>query len=298
VRRWPVLLAALALALAGCGGDGDSGSEEDAAALLKRGFATDVDSGVLTLDAEVALRGVEGADGPLRLTLEGPFRAAGSPTEMPDLDMDYRVSGAGQTFSGNVIVTRENGWVEYEGETYEAGEELWARLLELLRQSNQGQPRTFREAGIDPLDWIDDAATGGEEEIGGTPTTKVTGTLDVEAMLRDVNRISSGDRVPERTLREVDEVVDDVEFEAWIGEDDIWRRISARTEFEVPEDERDGVGGLEGGRFSLDMELAEPNEPVEIEGPAEARPIDELLRGLGIPPELLLGPGFATPTPG
>jgi hypothetical protein len=37
---------------------------------------------------------------------------------------------------------------------------------------------------------------------------------------------------------------------------------------------------------------------VEIEGPAEARPIEELLRQLGIPPELLLGPGFAQPSPG
>jgi hypothetical protein len=46
------------------------------------------------------------------------------------------------------------------------------------------------------------------------------------------------------------------------------------------------------------MTLDDPNEPVEIEGPAEARPIDELLRSLGVPPELLLGPGFAQPAPG
>jgi hypothetical protein len=296
VRRTATVLAALALAGAGCGGD-DGGSGGDAENLLKRGFATDVDTGVVTLDGELELRGVEGVDGPFKLTLEGPFRSRG-PTEMPDLDLDYRASGSGQTFSGNVVMTRENVWVEFQGETYELGEELWDRLLAGYREQQQGQPQTFKDAGVDPLDWIEDAQTDGEEDVGGTPTRKVTGKLAIGAFLRDVNKVSTGQRLPESTLREIDEVVDDVDFEAWIGEDDIWRRIAAEAEFEVPEEDRDSLGGLEGGRLSLDMELAEPNEPVEIEGPAEARPIDELLQQLGIPPEALLGPGFAAPTPG
>jgi hypothetical protein len=296
VRLAAAALAALALALAGCGGD-DGGSGADAENLLKRGFATDVDTGVASFAMELEVRGVEGLDGPLRLELDGPFRAAPSPTEMPDLDMDFEASGAGQTYAGHVIVTRENGWVEFRGETYEVGEELWARVIEFLRQSNEGRPNTFGAAGVDPLDWVEDAETDGEEEVGGTPTTKVTGKLDVEALLRDSSKIST-ERLPESTLREIDDFVDDVDFAAWIGDDDIWRRLEAETEFEVPEADRDSLGGMEGGRFSLDMELADPNEPVDIEGPAEARPIDELLRLLGIPPEALLGPGFAQPTPG
>jgi hypothetical protein len=46
------------------------------------------------------------------------------------------------------------------------------------------------------------------------------------------------------------------------------------------------------------MTLAAPNEPVSIEGPGDGRPISELLRALGIPPQLLLGPGFEVPEPG
>jgi hypothetical protein len=46
------------------------------------------------------------------------------------------------------------------------------------------------------------------------------------------------------------------------------------------------------------MGLEDPNEPVEIEGLGGGRPIDELLRRFGIPPEALLGPGFAQPAPG
>jgi hypothetical protein len=296
-RAASLLLAALALAAAGCGGDGGgAGNDEEATDLLERGFATDVDTGVLALDAEVELRGVDRLDGPLRLKLDGPFRAAGSPTEMPDADMDVRASGAGQDFEGRVVLTRENAWIEFRGVTYEVGEELWARALEALEEQDQGGPRSFREAGVDPLDWLDGVETEGDEDVAGVPTTKVTGSLDVEQMLRDFNRLSTdpGAQIPENA----DEFVGDVDFEAWIGEDGIWRRITAETEFNVPEEERDSVGGLEGGRVSLEVELDEPNEPVEIEGPSEARPIDELLRRLGIPPQLLLGPGFAVPTPG
>jgi hypothetical protein len=297
VRRAAPLLAAIALAAAGCGGGGD---EEEASSLLKRGFATDVDTGVLTLEAEVELQGVQSVEGPLRLALEGPFRAAPNPTEMPDLDMEFRISGSGQSYEGRVIVTRENAWVEFGGSTYEVGEELWTGLLDALEQADPNAPKTLREAGVDPLDWVEDAETGGEEDVGGTPATKVSGGLDIERMLGDFNKLITNpdQRIPEAALRDAEDIVRDVEFETWVGEDDIWRRIKAETEFEVPEAERDSAGGLEGGRVALDIELDEPNEPVDIEGPAEARSIDELLRRLGIPPEALLGPGFSAPQPG
>jgi hypothetical protein len=295
VRRAALaLLAAALLAASGCGGDGN---DEAATDLLKRGFATDVDTGVLTLEAEVELDGGP-VDGPFRFELEGPFRAAGSPTEMPDLDMTFRASGAGQEYEGRAIVTRQNAWIEFEGETYEVGEDLWAQLLEALAQQQPGQPETLEEAGVDPLDWIDGLEEDGEERVDGVPATKLTGTVDIEAMLRDFDRIAGRQGIPEAVLDQADEVVDDVELATWIDRNDIWRRISGETEFHVPEEERDSAGGLEGGSVSLDMTLDEPNEPVEIEGPAEARPIDELLRSLGIPPESLLGPGFATPAPG
>ena len=291
-----VVLAVLLAVAAGCGG----GNDEEAAALLERGFATDVETGLMALDAEVELEGVAQVDEPLRLRLDGPFRAAGGPTELPDLDMTFRAEGAGQELSGRVILTRENAWVEYQGTTYEVGEELWAQALETVETPQPGAPESFAEAGIDPIDWIDDAETDGEEEVGGTPTTKVSARLDLEAMLRDFNDLVTDpeSRIPESAFDQLDDVVEDVDFEAWVGEDDIWRRISAESDFEVPEDDRDGAGGLESGRVELDMQLAEPNAPVEIEGPAAARPIDELLGRLGIPPELLLGPGFAQPAPG
>jgi hypothetical protein len=285
------------MALAGCGG-GDEAGSESAEQLLDRGFATDVDTGSVALEAEAEVEG-GAADGEYRLELDGSFRVVGKATDMPDLDMTFLAEGAGQEYEGRVVLTRSNGWVEYEGETYEVGQESWPRVLALMEEQPPGMPESLAEAGLDPLDWVTGAEEAGREEVDGTQATKVTGTLDVEAFLRDLDALDipgAGD-LAEEDLDLVDDVIDDVRFEAWIGEDDIWRRITAETDFRVPEEERDS-GEPEGGSISIDMRLDDPNQPVEIAGPGAGRPIEELLRRFGVPPEALLGPGFAQPAPG
>ena len=283
------------VALAGCGG----GNDEEAADLLERGFSTDVRSGYATVDAELELKGIEGFEGPLRLRLDGAFEVAGGePTEVPNVDMDFHLSGAGREVSGRVVLTLANAWVTYGGIDYEVGEELWARARQAYGEQGQGQPLTFADAGMDPLEWVDDAEVEGEERVSGVRATRVSGTLDVEATLRDSNELAGSEALPDSVLGDVEDVIEDIEFDAWIGADGIWRRIATEASFEVPEEERDSVGGLEGVDLALELELDRPNELVEMPAPSDPRPIDELLRRLGIPPEALLGPGFAQPSPG
>ena len=282
-----------ALALAGCGG---GGSPEEARDLIDRGFATDVRSGVFSASAEFQLSGLGALAGPLRLTMEGPFQGGSSAT-LPDMDLEVRASGMGQSFAGRLVMTRENGWVEYDGTTYEAGEALWAELRRTI-ETQGGEPMTLAEMGLRPHRWLDDLETEGDEKVGGHETTKVTGILDLGVLLREANRLSPEGPLPPSTLRQVDDAFEEVRFEAWIGDDDIWRRVSVETEFQIPEELRESSEGVSGGRLSFEMGLENPNEPVEIEGLGGGRPVDELLRRLGIPPEALLGPGFAQPAPG
>ena len=104
-------------------------------------------------------------------------------------------------------------------------------------------------------------------------------------MVGDFNRLSpDSTAMPREMLGQIDEAIGPVEFEAWIGDDDIWRRVSSKTNFTVPQGQRPGVGGLSGGQVSLDMTLHAPNEDASIEGPGAGRPISELLRALGFPP--------------
>ena len=282
-----------AVALAGCGG---GSSQEEARDLIDRGFATDVRSGEFSASAELRLSGLGALAGPLRFTLEGPFQG-GSSTTLPDMDLEARASGIGQDFAGRFVMTRENAWVQYEGTTYEAGEELWADLRRAIEPQGD-EPMTLAEIGLHPHRWLDDLETEGGEEVAGAQTTKVTGALDLGVLLREMNRFSPEGPLPPATLRQVEEAFEEVRFEAWIGEDDIWRRVSVEAEFELPEELRDSAEGISGGRLSFEMGLDEPNEPVEIDGLDDGQPIDELLRRLGIPPEALLGPGFAQPAPG
>jgi hypothetical protein len=281
------------LALAGCG-DGGGGPEE-ARDLVDRGFATDVRSGVFSASAEVRLTGLGALAGPLRLDVEGPFEG-GSSASLPDMDLEVRASGMGQDFAGRLVMTRENGWVEYDGTTYEAGEALWDELRRAI-ELQEDEPATLAELGLHPDRWLEDLETEGDEEVAGVETTKVAGTLDLGRMLRELNRLPGG-QLPPRTLRRVEAAFEEIRFAAWIGEDDIWRRVSVETEFEVPEELRDSAEGIAGGRLRLELGLEDPNEPVEIEGLGDGRPVDELLRRLGVPPEALLGPGFVQPAPG
>ena len=281
------------LALAGCGG---GGSSEEARDLIDRGFATDVRSGEFSAKAELRLSGLGALAGPLRLSMEGPFEG-GSSTTLPAMDLAVRASGMGQGFAGRLVLTRENAWVEYGGTTYEAGEALWEELRRTI-ETQPGEPMTLAELGLHPHRWLDDLETEGDEEVGGDNATKVGGTVDLGVLLRELSRLSPGGPLPPGTLRQVEDAFEEVRFEAWIGDDDIWRRVSVETKFEVPEELRDSAEGIAGGRLSLELGLDDPNEPVEIEGLGDGRPVDELLRRLGIPPEALLGPGFAQPTPG
>jgi hypothetical protein len=287
------LVAAAVLATVGCGGEDNDGG---ATGLLDRGFATDVDTGGLSFEAELELEGGE-LDGPFRLELEGLFRSAETLNEWPDMEMEWLASGAGEQYEGRVVTTRANAWIEFEGVTYEVGGPLWRGLLSGLAEYNRTEPDTFEELEIDPLDWITGARSAGKENLGGDATTKVTGSLDADRMVRDLNELP-GDRFTDSELQKVEEVVGDTDFQAWIGEDDIWRRLWIESELRVPEADRDSVGGITGGKLSLDFGLDDPNEPVEIEPPGDGRPIDELLSRLGLPPEDLLGPGFAQPAPG
>lgn len=295
MRRLVGLTLALVLAAAGCGGDEGAGAE-GADERLKRGFSTDVDSGDIDVEMELKLEGQEGSDGTFRLELSGPFRSRG-PTKMPDADLDFSASGQGINLEGGLVLLPENAWIEFGGETYEVGEELWSRAKESLNTG--GGQETFADAGVKPLDWMEGAETGEGQEIAGTETTKVTGELDIPAMLADFNRLSpDSTAMPPGTLDQAEEAIGPVQFEAWIGEDDIWRRVSAQTSFTAPEGQRQGAGGIGGGQVSLDMTLQAPNEEVSIDSPGAGRPISELLRALGVPPEALLGPGFEVPEPG
>ena len=276
--RAPLLLLALLAALVA----GACGGRE--ASVVDRAFEDPVRSAQVTL--RLTVDGAEGQDRALELA--GPWRSNG-PGQLHSFDWRARVAaGSDGAFEGRLVSTGENLFVEHRGETYEVGE---ARVAELERRAaaqrrQQGDvdgAEDLERLGVDPKAWFPESDEE-DAEVAGVPTTKVTGTLDVERAVRDVARLlrrpelqaQLGGRVPSATeLRLLAAVLEDPRFELHAGrEDGKLRRLAATARVVPPR----GEGAPVTVRFAL--ELRDVDQPVRIDAPSGGRPIEELLQQL------------------
>lgn len=292
VRSLVALLVLAVLALVGCGGGEDSESVED---ILDQAFRQEIKSADLKVEAELDLRGGASAGRPVRIDASGPFRL--NDNKLPSADIDLRLGseGAGQTIQTGFLSTGDRAFVKFQDVFYEQPPAEVRRANRSIAR-NDNKRGSLRALGINPRSWLARATDEGQEEIGGVQTRHVSGTLAVEAVMRNLNRFvrssgsaiggATGQAVPEplsaEDIKRVGEVVRDPSFDIYVGEeDDIIRRVSARVEFEVPEEGRQDLGGLEGGSLTFSVEMSDVNGDQEIEAPANARPLSDLTDSLG-----------------
>lgn len=294
-RRAIAALCLLAVLLVGCAGPGSGGGEaKNVEALLDRAFGTSIRSAGLKLDAQVEVEGLEGLEGPLRLEAEGPFVAGRGTLPKLDLDVKAGAQDVGQAIELGLLSTGDRAFVKFGGEFYEQPRSDVERANRELGDSKGARGGSLSDLGLDPRAWVRDARQEGEEEIAGTETEHVSGTLDVRAMLTDLNGLveRSGDagaaqaKTLSRTqLDRVDDAFENPRFDVYVGkEDSAIRRMSASLEFTVPEDQRARLRGVKRGSVRVSIELSDVNGDQKVTAPAGARPISELasqLRGLG-----------------
>ena len=287
----PLLLASVLIA--GCGGGDDT---ESVTELLDRAFETSIGSADVTLDIEVELEGVDELQDPIQISLTGPYETGADKT-IPRVDWDITVSAQNQSFNANLTSTGDRAFVGFQGTDYEVSQETVDALNSQLASNVEEDGRNLSDFGVSAREWVVDAEEEGGEEVAGVETTHVSGKLDVTRVLEDLNTVVQeasklggqlGQQAPPSLTDEqkdqIEEVVDDPGFDAYVGkDDDRLRRLSADLEFEVPEDSREQAGGLEGGRVSFSIEFANVGSAQPIEAPEGARPISELttqLQGL------------------
>jgi len=292
VRRLPFLLLFAVLVLGSCGGGDDKKGVEE---LLDTAFRQEIESADLKVDARLQLEGSPALDKPVRIEASGPFRTNQGKLPFVDLELKIGTDGGGQTVTTGFLSTGDRAFVKFQDVYYEQPASEVRKANEALGR-NKGRRSSLRALGLDPRTWLDEAKDEGEEEVGGVETRHVSGTLDVEAVMRNLNEFvrrsgsaiggATGQQPPEplsaADIRKIGEVVRDPSFDVYVGkDDDIIRRVSGRIEFDVPQESRGDLSGIEGGSLEFSVEFDDVGGDQQIEAPARARPLSDLTRSLG-----------------
>ena len=285
------LLLLFACTLAACGGGDEGENVED---ILNRAFSQEIKSADLHIESEVELDGM--LDKPFRIEADGPFR--GNKDKLPSADIELRIGtdGGGQTITTGVLTTGDRAFVKFQDVYYEQPAARVRAANESIRRRAHAGDRPLSELGLDPRSWLGEAKEEGDADVAGVDTRHVSGTLDVDALMRNLNEFvarsssalgANGERAAPPRLTDTDieqltEAVKDPTFDIYIGKaDNIIRRVSGRVEFEVPKPSRAGLGGLDGGTITFSVEFRDVNGDQQIEAPAKARPMSDLTNSLG-----------------
>jgi hypothetical protein len=277
-----------ALALSACGGGG--GNSGDAKQTLGDAFKHPIKSGNLSLDISAKVDGVAQLTKPVSLKLSGPFETRG-PNKLPKLDWDVNVSGGGQTFTGKLVSTGDNAFIGFQGQNYEVGTATVQKFEQQSAQQGGKKGLTPKQLGIDPASWLKDPKNAGDEDVAGTKTTKITGGIDVEKLLTDLNGAvdkaggAMGTNAPSKItpaqIAQFKQVVKDPTFEAFVAKDDkTLRRLTTTIAFTIPADKRAQTNGATGGTITFSIQFANVGQPAQVTAPAGAKPFAELQQQL------------------
>ncbi len=298
-----LFLGVVALLFTACGGDDGGGGAEgkeasastDVNTLLEQTFtgSKEVKSGNLKLAMSIKAQGgdAEELEGPVNLSLEGPFQAQGK-GKLPKFKLDASFEGAGQKLSAGATSTGEKGYVSFQGTDYVLEDQIFqqfrAGFEEAQKQGGGEENQSFASLGMDPRKWLTGAKNAGDAKVGDEDTIKITGGVDMAKLLDDVNTalgkasslgLGATGEVPEKLTadqrKQVLDAVKDPKVEIYTGKDDsILRRLVVDLGIE------EASSGTT-GTIAFDVSIENLNEDQEIAEPSDAKPFNELLGQLG-----------------
>jgi hypothetical protein len=297
LRKFPLLIALVAccLGLIACGGDdAEVSSDTDVNELLQKTFtgSKKIDSGKVDLTLKVDAKGAQGLNGPINVKISGPFQSQGK-GKLPVFDIDASFEGAGQSLRGGLTSTGEKGFVNFNGTEYVVSDQVFAEFkkgYEQAAEKGQTDDQSLASLGIDPRKWLKNPKNAGEAKVGDTDTIKITGDVDVPALLDDVNNalakakslgIQGSEAVPSKLTdeqrKQIQDAVRELNVEIYTGkEDTTLRRMVVNLGIQAPEG-----ADVDSADIDFDLQLLELNEDQEVSEPEGAKPFDELLQQLG-----------------
>lgn len=269
--------ALIALAFAGCGG---ANPEQ----VLDKAFTESIGSAQMDLSLDATLQGIPAATDPLRVSLKGPYQSGDDDT-LPSFDLDASLDAGALPAPGDalgLISTGTNLFIDVAGTAYEAGEDAVAKEIE-SRGNSDTQTNPF---GVEPRTWVEDPKIVGEEQVDGVDTIHLTGAISVATMVKNLNDAAAKaaaagtQEAPVLTddqLAQIEGILQNPTFDLYAGKTDgKIRRLSASVTFTVPEAERQGIGGLSGGKIAFQLSFTGVGKPVTITAPENAKPLKDL----------------------
>lgn len=267
-------LLAVAVALAAACGGGDGGGEDvtqglTPAEILTRSADAAAEAGpfriTLAVKGTVDITRPDALPSGLGQLLNGPIDISGEgPVDPPDkasLDATAQVSRIG--LQVNLTRVGDNVYVGILGQDFKL--DLPPEQVALL---------DLGDLYPTLVGWTTDPQEAGREEIDGTQTVRITGTLDPARALGDLGPVlgANGDITPAEAQRALQEGT----AEFWIGTEDLLPR---RVHVVLRGDGRGVVDGL--GAIDLDLTagFTDWGQQVDIPEPQDARPLDP--SGLG-----------------
>ena len=316
-----LLIAALVAAttLVACGDDEDSGGG-DATQLLQETFSSGkkISSGNLDIQIDVDTKTAQGEQ-PISIGLTGPFQTSGD-GKLPKFDLDLELGLQGRTTALGAVSTGTAGFVEFQGQAFSLPPSVFQQFSRGFgdEERRSGKQTSLAALGIKPINWITDPKTDGTEDVGGVETEKITGQINLDALLGDINKVierAGSTQLGQQqqrlqplspaTIEQIKIAVKQATIQINTGSDDkILRKIALNVDVEIPEIARPQLRGLESAQADVSIQFSDVNQPQDIKAPTDARPLDDLIeqfRGLGLPgtggPTGPSGPAPSTPQP-
>jgi hypothetical protein len=291
-RALVVLTVALgsALLVAACGGGGD---KEDPQQVLNQTFSnpTSIRSGTMDLDLRIETSGGDNP-GTLEIKLGGKFQSGGS-GHFPEFDLDaslHQESGSQSTSgTGGLTSTGTQAFVNVQGTDYAVPQRLYdeftSTYAQLQGQSSGKSTGLPQALNIDPANWLTDLKNDGTEDIEGSNTIHISGQADVSKIVEDLKTIarkagSAVGNVNMAQLNQLNDVIQSGDVDVNSGESDkLLRRLQLSFDLKPP---AGTPGAPDSLTFDMQLNLADVNKPQTIVAPANAQPLENLLRQRGI----------------
>ena len=305
-------VAAGALGLAGCGGDdspstakgGADNSGASAQELLTKTFGASsakeaIKSGTLEfkIGGKFTGEGAGSGDASFKVSVDETPKGAALPPFNAEVAVNGKEENGGSLdIKAGATYVDDRFYIAYDGDNYDVGEELSKRAVEEFKKSSElngatteaEQKELLAKLGLQPETWLKDPKLDGEEKIGDVDTYKITGDVDIKAMVpdlldaaREAQKLAPGaaagagdiPEVSDADLAKAEKQIEKLTVTIWTGKDDtILRQMEVDTAIKG-----EGADANEKIEGQLSFTLTDLNKAQKIEAPTETKPITDLM---------------------